>query len=203
MQLATPPPPQPAVVISLQQTVGSAQSAMLGRYQENVAFDASLLFAHGGGEGHEGGLDVPYKLVKLKDNKVLHMTEEQKEDWEKKLKGEEFNAAEKGRDEFFGVLSILAVWSPFLYGVQRMRKERFTSERTSAIATLVLLACIPFNIIFSGVVYPDAEWEKIQELLCWFVVWSPAVVINFMIKIIDGLRQNSIPALPPGARDQV
>jgi hypothetical protein len=29
---------------------------MLGRYQENVAFDASLLFAHGGGEGHEGGL---------------------------------------------------------------------------------------------------------------------------------------------------
>jgi hypothetical protein len=42
---------------------------------------------------------VPYKLVKLKDNKVLHMTEEQKEEWEKKLKGEEFNAAEKGRDE--------------------------------------------------------------------------------------------------------
>jgi len=79
MQLATPPPPQPVVAPA------AASAGPLLRFEERVNPD--FLLAHGGGESHEG-LDVPYKLVKYKDNKFLHMSEEERHEWEKKLTGE-------------------------------------------------------------------------------------------------------------------
>jgi hypothetical protein len=35
---------------------------------------------------------------------------------------------------------------------------------------LGLLIAVPICILLSGMVYPDAEWEKVQEIITWLVI---------------------------------
>ena len=192
MQMAMPAPPQPVAVPALQ--VGSSATVaegMMSRYEERLGLYGNMLIANHGGEGH-GGLDVPYKLMKLKDNKNLHMSEEEKMEWEKKLTGKEVEEGTKF-DTLKGVASLVAIWTPLLYATQYVNKDLSSrNEKRAAAAYLVLLLCVPFNILLSGTVYPDAEWEKVQEVLTWLLVWSPAIAIWSLSKVLDGLREESI-----------
>jgi len=190
MQLSAPPPPQP-VLAPAHPMAGSAQqlsSGTMSRFEERVGLDGILL-AHGG--EHSGGLDVPYKLKKIKDNEMLHMSEEKKAEWEFKLTGEEVNQVEKRNDKILGVVKLSFLWSPMILFANFLRNERWSDDRTEAVYNLVFLLCVPINIVFSGMAYPDAEWEKVHEVLTWMVIWSPAVAIWALIKVIDSLRQES------------
>ena len=55
--------------------------------------------------------------------------------------------------------------------------------RRQAIASFILLLCVPINIVFSGMAYPNAEWEKVHEVLTWFVIWAPAIAIWSLTKV--------------------
>jgi hypothetical protein len=187
MQLATPPPPQPVVAPA------AASAGPLLKFEERV--HPNFLLAHGGGESHEG-LDVPYKLVKYKDNKFLHMSEEEKHEWEKKLTGEDVDEAEKKKEALLGNLKLFTLWSPLVYAYMWKNDEKggryFFNDKTEAMYNLGLLLAVPICIVLSGMVYPDAEWEKVQEILTWLVVWAPAVAIWAFTKVLDGLRSESV-----------
>jgi len=186
MNLAVPPPPQPVLA---QPMTSSAQQLAIGtmsRFEERVGIEGILL-AH----GHAEGLDVPYKLIKVKDNKLLHMSEEEKASWEFKLTGEEVNEVEKKQAKALGVVMLSFLWSPMIIFANWLSKERWSDDRSEAAYNLVFLLCVPIDIVFSGMVYPDAEWEKVHEVLTWMVVWSPAVAIWALTKVIDSLRQES------------
>ena len=146
MQLATPPPPQPVVAPA------AASAGPLLRFEERVNPD--FLLAHGGGESHEG-LDVPYKLVKYKDNKFLHMSEEERHEWEKKLTGEVYvpymssiyptcpfymlththththtqdvDEAEKKNEAILGNLKLFTLWSPLVYAYRWKSSEKVSA----------------------------------------------------------------------------
>jgi len=189
MQLDTPPPMQllSAPVVAAQQAAALPRDGIMSRYEEMVGLNGGLLLAN-----HEGGLDVPYKLMKVKDNKLLHMSAEEKEAWEKKLTGEERDEADVKRDKISGAIKLAALWLPLLGAAYKYKQDNVNmSDRNQAIASFILLLCVPINIVFSGMAYPNAEWEKVHEVLTWFVIWAPAIAIWSLTKVIDGLRAES------------
>lgn len=188
MQLDVPPPPQLlSVPVAAQQAAALPRQGMLSRYEESVGLNGGLLLAN-----HEGGLDVPYKLMKVKDNTFLHMSEEQKAEWEKKLTGEERDEADVKREKIAGSFKLAALWIPLFGAAYKYKQDNVNmSDRNQAIASFILLLCVPINIVFSGLVYPDTEWEKVHEVLTWFVIWAPAIAIWSLTKVIDGLRAES------------
>jgi len=159
----------------------------MGRYEEAVGLNGGLLLAN-----HEGGLDVPYKLKKVKDNELLHMSPEKKAEWEKKLTGEERDEADVKREQAVGNFKLAALWLPLLGAFYKYKQDNVNmTDRNQAIFSFALLLAVPINVVFSGYVYPDAEWEKVHEVLTWFVIWAPAIAIQGMSKVIDGLRAES------------
>lgn len=147
-----------------------------------------MMLAHGGEEAH--GEDIPYKLMKVRDNKLLHMTEEEKMKWEKELTGEERTEREKKIELAMGVGKLALLWTPVIMFGNYIRTNN-VPDKTGTVYSLIFLLSVPLTIVASGWFFPDPEWEKIHEILTWFLVWSPAVAINALTQALDALRAES------------
>merc|ERR1719199_1960094 len=148
MQMATPPPPQP-VVMPMQQQVAIRSDVGLsgGRFEERVSFGSGMMLAHGG--GHEGGADIPYKLMKVRENKLLHMSEEDKMEEEKTEK-------EKKVELAMGIGKLAILWAPVLYFGNYLRTSN-VPDKIGTIYQLIFLLSVPLMIVASGWVFPDTE----------------------------------------------
>ena len=194
MQIATPPPPLPVSPPQHEQLAvdsGSA-SVLAGHFDQQIGLSDAIMLAHGGGEGH-GGADIPYKLMKVRDNKNLHMSEEEKMEWEKKLTGEAKTEKEKQVEQIVGAGKLAVIWVPMAYYGNMLRKmnKQNNGDKIQTVYNLIFLTSVPLAIVLSGWVYPDPEWEKLHEILTWFLIWSPAVAINALTQALDALRQES------------